>query len=73
MFVVLFPLLGLIASLSVLVGAFNILPLYPLDGGLIVKSLTERYFKKKNANRITMAITFILLLIIIYSFVGGLF
>jgi membrane-associated protease RseP (regulator of RpoE activity) len=70
LFLVLFPLLGMIASLNILVGIFNILPLYPLDGGLIVKALAERYSKKRS-NQITLAITFILLFIIIYSFVGG--
>ncbi len=69
-FFVLFPILAMIASLNILVGIFNILPIYPLDGGLIVKAITERYAKKRS-NQITMAITFILLLVIIYAFFGG--
>ena len=73
LFLVLFPILGMIASLSFLVGIFNILPIYPLDGGLIVKTIAERFFKKKTANKITMAITIFLVIIIIYSFVGGFF
>ena len=72
LFFVAFPLLGLIASLSILVGAFNILPIYPLDGGLVVKSLAEKV-SKKHSNRITMIITYILLIVIIYSFVSGFF
>lgn len=70
LFLVLFPLLGMMASLNLLIGIFNILPIYPLDGGLIIKALSEKYAKKRS-NQITMAITFILLFIIIYSFVGG--
>jgi len=70
LFFVLFPILAMIASLNILVGIFNILPIYPLDGGLIVKAITERYAKKRS-NQITMAITFILLLVIIYAFFGG--
>ncbi len=70
LFLILFPLLGMIASLNILVGIFNILPLYPLDGGLIVKAISERYFKKKS-NQITMAITFVLLFVIIYAFFGA--
>jgi membrane-associated protease RseP (regulator of RpoE activity) len=67
MFVVLFPLLGLMSSLSILVGIFNILPIYPLDGGLVVKAIADRFFKAKRANQITMAITFMMVLVILYS------
>jgi membrane-associated protease RseP (regulator of RpoE activity) len=73
LFLVVFPILGMIASLSFLVGIFNILPIYPLDGGLIVKTIAERFFKKKTANNITLAITVALIAIIIYSIVGGFF
>lgn len=72
LFSVVFPLFGLMSLLSILVGTFNILPIYPLDGGLIVKGITEKYFKKKTANRITMAITYILFIAIVYAFVRGL-
>ncbi len=72
LFLVLFPLLALIASLSILIGIFNILPIYPLDGGLIVKAFADKYIKKRS-NQITIGITLIMLFIIIYSFVGGFF
>jgi membrane-associated protease RseP (regulator of RpoE activity) len=71
LFSVAFPLLGLMATLSILVGAFNILPLYPLDGGLIVQSIAER-FAKKRAKHIVIGITTIILVVIIFSFVGPL-
>lgn len=70
LFLVFFPLLGMIASLSFLVGIFNILPIYPLDGGLIVKAITERYAKKMS-NNITIGITLVMLFILVYSFFGG--
>jgi membrane-associated protease RseP (regulator of RpoE activity) len=73
LFDIAFPLLGLVAILSILVGAFNILPIYPLDGGLVVKAIADRYLKKKNSSRVTLAITFVLLALIIYFFLRGFF
>ncbi|OGI12459.1 hypothetical protein A3K64_04415 [Candidatus Micrarchaeota archaeon RBG_16_36_9] len=72
LFVVILPLLGMIASISILVGLFNILPIYPLDGGLISKAISEKYAKKK-AKYIYMGITYFLVLIILYAFVSGFF
>ncbi|MFH0929256.1 MAG: site-2 protease family protein [Candidatus Aenigmatarchaeota archaeon] len=72
LFSVLFPLLGMIASLSIMVGIFNILPIYPLDGGLIVQTLAEKVFKKKWGGRITIAITLAILAVIVFTFVGPL-
>ena len=71
LFAVVFPLFGLMATLSILVGAFNILPIYPLDGGLIVQSIAERFAKKK-AKYIVMGITAAMVIVIIFSFVGPL-
>lgn len=72
LFLIVFPLLGMIASISILVGLFNILPIYPLDGGLITKAIAEKYAKKK-AKYIYMGITYFLVAIILYAFVSGLF
>ncbi|MBN2202843.1 MAG: site-2 protease family protein [Candidatus Aenigmarchaeota archaeon] len=72
MFLVIFPLLGMIASLSVLVGIFNILPIYPLDGGLIVQALAEK-ISKKRGQQITLAITIAMVAVIAFTFVGPLF
>lgn len=69
MFLVTFPLLGMIASLSIFVGVFNILPLYPLDGGLMVEAIAEKYAKKKS-KKIVRAISFLILIILIYGLVG---
>jgi membrane-associated protease RseP (regulator of RpoE activity) len=71
LFSVVFPLFGLMATLSILVGAFNILPIYPLDGGLIVQSIADR-FAKKRAKQIVIGITLAILIVIIFSFIGPL-
>lgn len=65
----LLPLLTMIWLFSFGVGVFNILPLYPLDGGLMIEALVER-FSKKMSKRITRTISIIVVLIIIYNFIG---
>jgi len=63
----LIPLLTMISIFSLAVGIVNILPIYPLDGGLIVQSITERFAKKKS-KYIVRAITLFVLFVLIYSF-----
>jgi len=70
LFSVLFPLLGLISILSIFVGIFNILPIYPLDGGLMIEAITDRFAKKKS-KKIVRGITYFMLIIILYSIFGG--
>ena len=69
LFSVLFPLLGMIASLSILVGIFNILPIFPLDGGLIVESIAEKV-SKKWSQYITIGITIAVVAIILFTVIG---
>ena len=69
LFLTVFPLLGMMSILSIFVGLFNILPLYPLDGGLMVQAVAERFAKKK-AKKIVRAIAYIMLIIIAYGIVG---
>jgi len=64
---ILIPLLNMISLFSFAVGSVNILPIYPLDGGLIVEAITDRYAKKKS-KKIVRAITYLVLIILIYSF-----
>ncbi|MFQ6020486.1 MAG: site-2 protease family protein [Candidatus Aenigmatarchaeota archaeon] len=66
---ILIPLLTMISLFSLAVGIINILPIYPLDGGLIIQALTDRFFKKRS-KAIVKAITYVILLILIYDFVG---
>lgn len=69
LFVSVYPLLGFMWLLSLLIGVFNILPLYPLDGGLMVEALAER-FSKKNAKQITRTVTIITVMILLITVVG---
>ena len=63
-----FPLVWWLSSIGLLVAIFNILPIYPLDGGLMVEAVAQRV-SKKYAKRITMAITFSVTAILVFSFV----
>lgn len=68
-FSVLYPLLAFIWLLSIFVGIFNILPIYPLDGGLMVDAVAKKYAKRKS-KKIVRAITLAVLFILLLNFVG---
>jgi tetratricopeptide (TPR) repeat protein/Zn-dependent protease len=51
-----------LAVLNMSLFVFNILPVYPLDGGNILHGLTELLFGKTNANLITMIVSIPVLL-----------
>ena len=63
----LIPLITMISLFSLAVGIVNILPIYPLDGGLIVQAIAERYAKKR-AKLIVRTITFLVILVLAYGF-----
>lgn len=65
----LIPLLTMIWLFSFAVGLFNILPLYPLDGGLMVGAVTDKYLKKKSKLAVKI-ISIAVLLILLYNFFG---
>jgi len=46
-----------LVTLNVILLIFNILPVYPLDGGRMLQALMELLFGKSSANLITMAIS----------------
>ncbi|MFH1229366.1 MAG: site-2 protease family protein [Candidatus Aenigmatarchaeota archaeon] len=69
MFLAVFPLLGMMAALSIFVAIFNILPIYPLDGGLMFQAVCERYAKKKSKS-IVKAMMYIILAILLYGLIG---
>ena len=54
---------------NILILIFNLLPLYPLDGGRIVKSLIYLFLGKKKAEKYTNNISFIFLIIV--TFMGS--
>lgn len=63
------PLMRMIWMFSFFVGMFNVLPLYPLDGGLMMQAVSQR-FAGKGSKRIVSAVSMIMLLSIILSFIG---
>ncbi len=54
---------------NLLIGAFNLIPVYPLDGGQIVKNLIHIKYNLKIANKITLIIskTIVILLTFVSS------
>src|SRR3989344_2680531 len=61
-------LLTLIWLFSFAIGVFNILPIYPLDGGLMIEAVAE-LFKKGSGKKIAVTITYVMILVILYNFV----
>lgn len=64
-----FPVIVLIFLFSFFVGLVNILPIYPLDGGLVFQAIMEKFFKEK-AEGIVRGITYVLILLFAYLFIG---
>jgi tetratricopeptide (TPR) repeat protein len=57
-FVEAFPTVFLsLAVLNIVLLVFNLLPVYPFDGGRIVHAFIESFFGKSNANLVTMLIS----------------
>jgi len=69
MFEFVFPLLWWLTTLSYFIAIFNLLPIYPLDGGLMVEAVAEK-FSRRHAKRIVKGITMAVLLILIFNFLG---
>ncbi len=67
-FGVLLPLITLSLYISLLVGIVNILPIWPLDGGVFVRSVFDKFFKKKSG-QLTSIVTFSMLLLIMTTIV----
>ncbi|MBP6208727.1 MAG: site-2 protease family protein [Anaerolineales bacterium] len=61
-----------LAFVNVVLVAFNLLPVYPLDGGNILHSAMEMFFGKTNADLITLLISIpVLLALIVFALVIG--
>jgi membrane-associated protease RseP (regulator of RpoE activity) len=69
MFEFMFPLIWWLSTLSYFIAIFNLLPIYPLDGGLMVEAVAEKV-SRRHAKRIVKAITIAVLLILIFNFLG---
>lgn len=68
----LFKFLAILSLLSFAVAVVNILPLYPLDGGHMIKAILEEKLSEEQAIKITKIISFFTLSILFYSFFGPL-
>lgn len=66
---VLNPLLSYMYLFSFGVALFNILPIYPLDGGLMIETIGAR-LSKRYGKKIAKAISSIMLLVILYCFIA---
>jgi membrane-associated protease RseP (regulator of RpoE activity) len=62
-----FQLLTWVWIINYAIAIFNIMPLYPLDGGMMVHAIAEK-INKKNATKITYVITIITLSILAFNF-----
>lgn len=51
------------------IGVFNLMPAIPLDGGYMVSSIVERFSSAKIARRVTYALSFLFLALLIINFV----
>jgi membrane-associated protease RseP (regulator of RpoE activity) len=71
MYTVGFPLLWWLTNVPLWVAVINILPIYPLDGGLIVEYLAERVTKKHKKIIVSLA-TLLMLGLIMFNIVGPL-
>ncbi len=69
MFEFTFPLIWWLTTLSQLVAIFNLLPIYPLDGGLMVEAVAEK-LNRKHAKTIVKIVTIAMLALLIFNFVG---
>tara|TARA_Y100001968_G_scaffold230908_1_gene213751 strand:- start:134 stop:1102 length:969 start_codon:yes stop_codon:yes gene_type:complete len=76
--IVISNLFNQVGSLNLLIGVFNLLPIIPLDGGVILKSLIWHFTGSKRAGvKVAIAtarlISFLAIFISIFSFLGGRF
>ena len=69
MFGFMFPLIWWLTTLSQFVAIFNLLPIYPLDGGLMLEVVAEK-LSSRYAKRIVRAVTIVVLAILVFNFVG---
>ena len=66
---VLEDLLKWIYIINLSVGLFNLLPMKPLDGGLMLKEVLSYKFKEENVKLITDFFTCFIAIIIVFSLV----
>jgi len=52
------------------IGLFNLLPIKPLDGGLMFEEIVKKFFKKKWANKIVIVVSLFTLSLVLISVFG---
>jgi len=70
LFNLIFPIFAFIWMFSLGVATVNILPLYPLDGGLMLKALTDKYLSKNDSAAVVKGISMFILLLILFDIFG---
>lgn len=63
-------LFGWVFLLNLGVGVFNLFPLKPLDGGLMLEEIANHFFKKRNGRIITNVISFFVLILVLFNLFG---
>lgn len=63
-------LFSMIWVFSLAVGMINILPLYPLDGGLMFEAVMKKCLKGRRARMATRAAAYVLVLLLAFDFLG---
>jgi membrane-associated protease RseP (regulator of RpoE activity) len=70
-FIMVVSLLSMIAQFSLAVGMVNILPIYPLDGGLMFEAVLKKYVKKvRRVQTILSVVTYFLIIVLLFDFIG---
>lgn len=70
-FSTLLPLLWWITTIGYAVAIFNLLPIYPLDGGLMVEAVASYIFRKEQkVKQITRCVTIATLGLVAFNFIG---
>ncbi len=64
-----FPLIWWLTTISYFVAVFNLLPIYPLDGGLMLEAVVKK-FNKKESIKITKVVTLVIAALLIFNFIG---
>jgi len=64
-----FPLIWWLTTLGYLVAVFNLLPIYPLDGGLMMEAVVEK-ISKRHYKKIVNIITAAVIALMVFGFVG---
>ncbi len=60
-----FPYLQLFYIANLLLFAFNMLPVYPLDGGIILKKILIHFYGRRTADIIMLAVSVVLIIILV--------